>query len=104
MEKFEKQYKVEIGLRKRYWNQLEDAKGKVRVYARIRPLSKNEMFNEEGGDGSEIKVHVSDETRVEVSERSERRRRNEAQTLTLNLVSADDELWWRGNARTEQDI
>ena len=31
-------YKQEMGLRKRYWNAMEDMKGKIRVYARVRPM------------------------------------------------------------------
>ena len=30
-------------LRKKYYNQIEDMKGKVRVYCRSRPLSKTEV-------------------------------------------------------------
>ena len=61
-EKYERQYKVEIGLRKRYWNMLEDAKGKVRVYARIRPLSVKELELEE--EDGHSKVDLVDETKV----------------------------------------
>ena len=35
-------YKEESVLRKRYWNMMEDMKGKIRVYCRARPLSKSE--------------------------------------------------------------
>jgi cell shape-determining protein MreC len=35
-------YKEEQVLRKRYWNMMEDMKGKIRVYARCRPMSSSE--------------------------------------------------------------
>ena len=38
-EDLEKMYKDEVLLRKRYWNMMEDMKGKIRVYARCRPLA-----------------------------------------------------------------
>ncbi|KAH9307932.1 hypothetical protein KI387_035843, partial [Taxus chinensis] len=41
--KLEKVYKEEQNLRKKYFNQIEDMKGKIRVYARLRPLSKKEI-------------------------------------------------------------
>merc|ERR1711974_291568 len=36
-------YTKEMLLRKKYYNQIEDMKGKVRVYCRARPLSKTEL-------------------------------------------------------------
>ncbi len=36
-------YKEEQTLRKRYWNMMEDMKGKIRVYARCRPMSGSEL-------------------------------------------------------------
>ncbi len=36
-------YKEEQVLRKRYWNMMEDMKGKIRVYARCRPMSSSEV-------------------------------------------------------------
>jgi len=39
-------YKKEQQIRKRLNNELEDIKGKVRVYARIRPLSRTELADE----------------------------------------------------------
>jgi len=30
-------------LRKKYYNMIEDMKGKIRVYCRVRPLSKSEL-------------------------------------------------------------
>lgn len=44
-------YKEEQVLRKRYFNQMEDMKGKIRVYCRTRPLSGSE---EERGDKVEL--------------------------------------------------
>ena len=43
MDKLHKLYKQEQILRKRYWNQMEDMKGKIRVYARCRPFAKYEI-------------------------------------------------------------
>jgi hypothetical protein len=40
-------YKEEQVKRKKLLNELEDAKGKVRVYCRIRPFSKNELADPE---------------------------------------------------------
>ena len=38
LEEFEQLYKDEQVLRKRYFNQMQDMKGKIRVYARVRPI------------------------------------------------------------------
>ena len=38
----EQKYKQEVLKRKKLHNELEDMKGKIRVYARVRPLNKNE--------------------------------------------------------------
>ncbi|KAJ7953273.1 Kinesin-like calmodulin-binding protein like [Quillaja saponaria] len=40
-------YKEEQVLRKRYFNTIEDMKGKIRVFCRLRPLSENEIFEKE---------------------------------------------------------
>ncbi|XP_014520958.1 kinesin-like protein KIN-14I [Vigna radiata var. radiata] len=40
-------YKEEQVLRKRYFNTIEDMKGKIRVYCRLRPLSEKEIANKE---------------------------------------------------------
>ena len=42
-EELHKLYKKEQILRKRYWNMMEDMKGKIRVYARCRPFAKYEI-------------------------------------------------------------
>jgi len=42
LETLETKYRDEAALRRKYYNQLEEAKGKVRVFARIRPLSSKE--------------------------------------------------------------
>ena len=42
VETLEAKYKEESALRKRYFNQIEDMKGKIRVFARTRPLSEKE--------------------------------------------------------------
>ena len=40
MTELEGLYKKESVLRKRYWNMMEDMKGKIRVYCRSRPFAK----------------------------------------------------------------
>ncbi|KAK4791821.1 hypothetical protein SAY86_032234 [Trapa natans] len=40
-------YKEEQTLRKRYFNTIEDMKGKIRVYCRMRPLSEKEMYEKQ---------------------------------------------------------
>ena len=35
-------YNTERALRKKYYNQIEDLKGKIRVYCRVRPMSTSE--------------------------------------------------------------
>lgn len=44
-------YKKEQKLRKSLNNELEDIKGKIRVYCRIRPFSKTELADEENRNG-----------------------------------------------------
>ncbi|MED6143508.1 Kinesin-like protein KIN-14E [Stylosanthes scabra] len=41
-------YKEELVLRKRYFNTIEDMKGKIRVYCRLRPLSDKEIAEKDG--------------------------------------------------------
>ncbi|KAM7252506.1 hypothetical protein ACFE04_024389 [Oxalis oulophora] len=45
----EKLYREEQVLRKRYFNTIEDMKGKIRVYCRLRPLSEKEIDEKEKG-------------------------------------------------------
>ncbi|CAA0813431.1 Kinesin-like calmodulin-binding protein [Striga hermonthica] len=40
-------YKEEQVMRKRYFNMMEDMKGKIRVYCRLRPLSEKEVYEKE---------------------------------------------------------
>ncbi|XP_074301759.1 kinesin-like protein KIN-14E isoform X2 [Silene latifolia] len=44
---FEVLYKEEQSLRKKYFNMIQDMKGKIRVYCRLRPLSDKEMTDNE---------------------------------------------------------
>lgn len=48
----EELYKKEQILRKKYWNMMEDMKGKIRVFARARPMSRSEI---ERGNTSVVK-------------------------------------------------
>lgn len=43
LETMSKNYKEEQVLRKKYYNMMEDMKGKIRVYCRCRPFNKNEL-------------------------------------------------------------
>jgi hypothetical protein len=47
--RLEELYQKEQSLRKKYWNEIEDMKGKIRVYARCRPFAKYEV--EKGCEG-----------------------------------------------------
>ncbi|KAJ6301270.1 hypothetical protein OIU77_015557 [Salix suchowensis] len=42
-------YKEEQVLRKRYFNTIEDMKGKIRVFCRLRPLSEKEIYEKDRG-------------------------------------------------------
>jgi DNA repair exonuclease SbcCD ATPase subunit len=55
------QYKKEANLRKKYKNELEDLKGAIRVYARVRPFAKYEIERE-----CQSCVNFPDETSVTV--------------------------------------
>ncbi|KAJ1451716.1 P-loop containing nucleoside triphosphate hydrolase protein [Pelagophyceae sp. CCMP2097] len=54
-------YKEEMALRKKYWNMMEDMKGKIRVYARCRPMAKYEREK-----GCKQSVHFDDETTMTI--------------------------------------
>ncbi|VEL12487.1 unnamed protein product [Protopolystoma xenopodis] len=42
-EKLTENYQSEVVLRKKYYNMMEDMKGKIRVYCRVRPISSSEI-------------------------------------------------------------
>jgi hypothetical protein len=46
MNQLETRYKEQVTLRKKYYNMIEDMKGKIRVYARCRPMAKYEIEKE----------------------------------------------------------
>lgn len=56
LDELEKSYKEEQLLRKRYWNMMEDMKGKIRVYCRVRPL-----IDHEKRKGQNFVIHIADE-------------------------------------------
>ncbi|GCB68529.1 hypothetical protein scyTo_0013839 [Scyliorhinus torazame] len=56
-----KNFNTERTLRKKYYNMVEDLKGKIRVFCRIRPLSKSELAR-----GSQCIVHSPDEYTVTI--------------------------------------
>lgn len=55
------QFKKETALRKKYKNELEDLKGAIRVYARMRPMAKYELER-----GCKQAVQIKDETGLKV--------------------------------------
>lgn len=59
-------YKAEQVKRKGLLNELEDLKGKIRVYCRIRPLSRTEKADEER---SKICCNIIDEFQLTVGEK-----------------------------------
>lgn len=62
-------YKEEQVKRKKLLNELEDIKGKVRVYARIRPFTRNEKTD---ADKAQPTVTITDETSLEVGTQKNR--------------------------------
>lgn len=61
MKELETKYKEELALRKKYWNMMEDMKGKIRVFARCRPMAKYEIQK-----GCKQSVAFLDETTLSV--------------------------------------
>lgn len=55
------QYKKEWALRKKYYNELQDSKGNIRVYSRLRPLLK---FEKERGDTAIVDTPDNQSIRV----------------------------------------
>ena len=53
MKNLDTQYKKEWALRKKYYNELQDSKGNIRVYSRLRPLLK---FEKDRGDSVIIDI------------------------------------------------
>jgi len=66
IEYLDKEYKKEQIMRKRYFNQIEDLKGKIRVYCRVRP-----MLPFEKNRGQEISVSVPDDMTITHAWKSE---------------------------------
>ena len=62
IEKLNADYSEEKRLRKKYWNMMEDMKGKIRVYARCRPF--NGMEKEKNSGQA---VHFIDDTSLELN-------------------------------------
>ena len=69
----EKKYQEESTLRKRYFNQMEDMKGKIRVYARTRPLTKKET-----DEGQKFSLSFPDEFTLEHPWKEEKKNRSYA--------------------------
>eukprot|EP01052_Picozoa_sp_SAG31_P000296 SAG31_NODE_9_length_42330_cov_441.979162_11_plen_1177_part_00 len=62
--RLEQQYKKEWALRKKYYNELQDINGNVRVYCRTRPLLK---FEKERGDKAIVSCPTDDSVVVKTS-------------------------------------
>ena len=71
IQELEAKYQEESMLRKRYFNQMEDMKGKIRVYARTRPLSKKEV-----GEKQTFALTLPDEFTLEHPWRDEKKPRS----------------------------
>jgi len=67
----EQKYQEESTLRKRYFNQMEDMKGKIRVYARTRPLTGKETKEKQN-----VALQIPDEFTVEHPWKDERKNRS----------------------------
>jgi len=63
LEEVSEKYKTEMTKRKRLLNELEDIKGKVRVYCRVRPFSKTELAEP---DRSESCCRITDDMSITV--------------------------------------
>ncbi len=68
LQKVEGELQSEQTLRKRYFNAIEDMKGKIRVYCRVRPLSKTETAN-----GYDEITTIPDEYSIDVKTVKERK-------------------------------
>ena len=67
----EGKYLEELTLRKRYFNMMEDMKGKIRVYARTRPLTKKET-----DEGQKFSLTFPDEFTLEHPWKEEKKNRS----------------------------
>ena len=81
IQELEAKYQEESTLRKRYFNQMEDMKGKIRVYARTRPLSKKEI-----GEKQSFALTLPDEFTLEHPWRDEKKPRS----YTFDTVFGED--------------
>lgn len=70
IEVLDQEYKKEQIMRKRYFNQIEDLKGKIRVYCRVRP-----MLPFEKSRGQDISVSVPDDMTITHQWRGEKKDR-----------------------------
>eukprot|EP00204_Picochlorum_oklahomense_P000034 CAMPEP_0118798274 /NCGR_PEP_ID=MMETSP1161-20130426/689_1 /TAXON_ID=249345 /ORGANISM="Picochlorum oklahomensis, Strain CCMP2329" /LENGTH=1157 /DNA_ID=CAMNT_0006725649 /DNA_START=176 /DNA_END=3649 /DNA_ORIENTATION=+ len=71
LEELEKLYKDESITRKKLYNQMEDMKGKIRVYCRVRPLL---TFEKERGQ--EMAVNIPDELTINLNWKDKKREFN----------------------------
>ena len=71
LEELEKLYKEESITRKKLYNQMEDMKGKIRVYCRVRPLLQFEKDR-----GQEMAVNIPDELTINLNWKDKKREFN----------------------------
>ena len=71
VDELEKLYKEEVSLRKKYFNMMEDMKGKIRVYCRVRPMTPRE----EKAKQNKV-VSVTDEFSIQHPWKDERKPRS----------------------------
>lgn len=90
----ERLYRDEAALRKRYWNALEDAKGKIRVYVRARPMSRDEATR-----GDDDVVTFPDDSTVEVAAGSRSRRGGDATAAVAAKSFVFDRVFGGGSSQ-----
>ena len=69
-------------LRRKYYNEIEDLKGKIRVYARVRPLSETEIAR-----GCKNVMHIPDDSSIQIDMGKKGKRKFE-----FDVVFQDDTL------------
>ncbi len=63
MEVSEQKYKEEVKKRRKLHNEIEDMKGKIRVFARVRPI------NSKDAGGNRVVAEIPDEMTVKIETR-----------------------------------
>ena len=84
----ERSYKDQVTLRKKYYNIIEDMKGKIRVYCRCRPMAKYEIENE-----SKPSVSFPDEYTVDIEMGHNKGKRSFAYDCAFTPDSTQEETY-----------